>query len=613
MFKNAEMKAKSQPSLTKACAIHWLLIFLLVSAVHGAEPSLVEQTLDDIRLRLQATLSEEELIALDERTLFAHLRDHERSILGSKFIQFEVDYPVVVYVLRSIHESGEIFWLADEGFEKTNLMATAGQRKHAIWRRDYDAGPVGLGINTFLRGQDPCFFIVGPRSKGRKLQLDLTTPGYLAIDRAEPGALAYVDDLMEIDSLPKELSGLTLLRPKRWVRDHARLINLFRRTKYSSTKKPDQIVMTWSEDPQTTQTIQWRTGPETDRGLVAFLKKSEHRRFLPGQPSSVDAETVELKTPEILNDPMNYRHTAVLRDLEPNTTYYYSIGDGSEDGWTELSEFTTAPGRVLPYSFVYMGDVQNGMDRWRTLMETALRSRPDAAFYIFAGDLVNRGIDRDDWDDFFYNGAQVFRQRQIVPVVGNHEGFGPDRHPTLYLDLFDLPDNNPQSEESERVYAFEYGNVLFLILDSMLPAESQSAWMDKILAESDAAWKIAVFHFPIYSAQPERDYKSIRRHWVPIFDRHHVDMVLQGHDHVYARSYAMRNNQPVSSAAEGTYYVIAYAGSKSYAAGEMPHAEIHFDGVSTYQVFNIQTGGDRLVYRSYDIDGIIRDELVIEK
>ena len=35
--------------------------------------------------------------------------------------------------------------------------------------------------------------------------------------------------------------------------------------------------------------------------------------------------------------------------------------------------------------------------------------------------------------------------------------------------------------------------------------------------------------------------------------------------------------------------------------------------VSTYQVLDIQVSGDRLVYRAYDIDGRLRDELVIEK
>ena len=48
-----------------------------------------------------------------------------------------------------------------------------------------------------------------------------------------------------------------------------------------------------------------------------------------------------------------------------------------------------------------MGDAQNGLYRWGTLLKNAFRDRPDAAFYIMAGDLVNRGADRADWDRFF--------------------------------------------------------------------------------------------------------------------------------------------------------------------------------------------------------------------
>ena len=45
----------------------------------------------------------------------------------------------------------------------------------------------------------------------------------------------------------------------------------------------------------------------------------------------------------------------------------------------------------------------------------------------------------------------------------------------------------------------------------------------------------------------------------------------------------------------------------------MQHAEISFDGISTYQVLDIQVSTDRLVYRAYDIDGNLKDELVLEK
>ena len=59
--------------------------------------------------------------------------------------------------------------------------------------------------------------------------------------------------------------------------------------------------------------------------------------------------------------------------------------------------------------------------------------------------------------------------------------------------------------------------------------------------------------------------------------------------------------------------MIAYAGTKSYGEGQASHTEVNFDSVSTYQVIDIQVSSDRLLYRAYDIDGNLKDELVIEK
>ena len=71
-----------------------------------------------------------------------------------------------------------------------------------------------------------------------------------------------------------------------------------------------------------------------------------------------------------------------------------AVGDGSPNGWTEAAEFTTAPSGAAPFAFIYMGDAQNGLDRWGVLLHNAYRARPDAAFYLMAGDLVNRGAER---------------------------------------------------------------------------------------------------------------------------------------------------------------------------------------------------------------------------
>ncbi len=105
----------------------------------------------------------------------------------------------------------------------------------------------------------------------------------------------------------------------------------------------------------------------------------------------------------------------------------------------------------------------------------------------------------------------------------------------------------------------------------------------------------------------------MRQHWTPLFDKYHVDLVLQGHDHAYLRTYPMKDGKRMASPAEGTVYLVSVSGTKMYPQGQFDYTEVGITNVSTYQVLDIQVSGDRLLYRAFDGDGTIRDKFVIEK
>jgi hypothetical protein len=92
-----------------------------------------------------------------------------------------------------------------------------------------------------------------------------------------------------------------------------------------------------------------------------------------------------------------------------------------------------------------------------------------------------------------------------------------------------------------------------------------------------------------------------------------VDLALQGHDHAYLRTYPMKDQQRVGPPKDGTIYIVSVSGTKMYSQDPRDYTEFGMTNVSTYQVLDIQISGDRLVYRAYDLDGKLRDELVIEK
>ena len=595
-------------------ALAALLLSTALGQAHVGEHPSVHDTVAGIIDRFSKTMSLKELNAMDASKAKSLLTEKELHILATEHITFRVNVPVKVIIIRETAMGDKPFWLKDSGFTPMGFKITLQGTEVDFWMKDFEVGRIGLGVNSLTGGNSHYIAALMPLKKETKLEVTELYPGQLRVGALKDGLQPFVDRpeaMPKLPVLPGVLSGLAVIRTQNESRDDAKLINLFRNTNHPALAKPDQVVLTWSGDPQTTQSIQWRTGPSVTKGEVQWVKKSDYNRFQPAQPKQTKATTFKMENANLLNDPAVHRHTVTLTGLDPGTAYIYSVGDGSDDGWSELAEFTTAPGRTEPFSFMYMGDAQNGLERWGSLVQSAYRQRPDVAFCIMAGDLVDRGNERDDWDSFFHSSRGVYDHCPVVPAIGNHENQG--GHPGMYLQMFDLPKNGPEGIEPERAYTFRYSNAEFFVLDTNLTMESQAVWLEKALAASTATGKLAVHHHPAYSSKPERDNPSIREHWTPLFDKYHLDMALQGHDHAYLRTYPIKDQKKVASTAEGTVYIVSVSGTKYYEQDKREYTEFGMTNTSTFQVLDIQISGNRLVYRSYDTDGKLRDNLIIEK
>ena len=447
--------------------------------------------------------------------------------------------------------------------------------------------------------------LVAPKFPGDTLYVDDLQPADLRTTILTNGAKPYLDDEnVFTTNIPPQFIGYTLVQTPFDLRDAARIRDAFKWADRPARSAPDQIILTLSGDPRTTQTIQWRTSDPVRKGYVRFAKKTQINAA-----SQVEAKTEPIHTRFMVNDPVVRHHSITLTNLDPATTYIYAVGDGTPRGWSAPAEFITAPAQPAPFSFIYMGDAQTGFYHWGTLLRAAHRHRPEAAFYIVAGDLVNHGADRNEWDDFFFNARGVFERRPIIPVLGNHDCLG--GHPSLYLRYFDLPNNGPPKIEKERVYSFEYSNALFVVLDSNINPAKQTAWLEEQLARSTAKWKFITFHHPAYSSAPKRDNPKIRDLWGGLCDKYHVDIAFQGHDHSYLRTYPMKAGKRVATPAEGTIYTVAVSGTKMYHQDPRDYTAVGFTNVSTYQTIDIENS--RLTYRALDLNGKVRDEFIIDK
>jgi hypothetical protein len=615
----------------------WVL--LLLGLLTGCQPTSprpdalpeVRQTLEAIGRRLSRSMSEARLteVAQHGSKVLAALSPSERDILARGYLRFQSRVPLIVEVAAP--ESSVPFWVRDLGFEPTGLSLVNEDARWTVFRKTQPAGWIGLGVNGLDR-TPPAHFVVflrapkGQPSLGRSaIVLEDSAAAHWNLVQARAGTSAVREFARPFASLPGELDGALLLQPSHEQR-HSTLLASGRvwKTHVPSSEKPDQVTIAYGTDPARELVWSWRTAPQVERSalrIVAARFESaendfEHGLDLAGMKIALGKSSL-VRSPNLLNDPVIRRHVATVTDLSPDTTYFYSLGDGSSGGWGPWRTIKTARNRPGRLEFLYMGDAQTGLEDWGRRLMTAYRRHPGIEFVLLAGDLVDRGNERTNWDHFFLRSAEVFQRTPLLPCVGNHEYL--DQGPRLYRSFFALPGNGPPSIEPGLVYHFESGSAFFAVLDSTLAVSDsgraivQAQWLDRALAQTHAQWKFVVFHHPVYASHPHRESPGLRECWVPIFDKHKVDMVLQGHDHAYLRTYPMRSNRPAASPGEGTVYIVSVAGDKFYDQASRDYIEVGFTGTSTYQTIELDDIENRLTYRAWTDAGEVVDQLVITK
>jgi hypothetical protein len=100
---------------------------------------------------------------------------------------------------------------------------------------------------------------------------------------------------------------------------------------------------------------------------------------------------------------------------------------------------------------------------------------------------------------------------------------------------------------------------------------------------------------------------------VPLYDTYHVDLVLQGHDHVYARTKRLAGGKEVGPADPGTIYVVSVSGPRMYPFNPR-FASIMAKTQSDTQMYQvIEIDGDCLQYEAYSVGGTLVDAFEIRK
>ena len=312
--------------------------------------------------------------------------------------------------------------------------------------------------------------------------------------------------------------------------------------------------------------------------------------------------------------PVNeYKHHKIhLGNLEPNTAYSYDVlNDGSDEGKGTL---TTYPDEIVPFNFVAIGDTRNRHDVHSEILGKVMEVNP--RFIINSGDLVRNGLAIEDWEAFFKVSNELMKNTPYYPVLGNHEKDSP-----YYYDLFDLPNN-------ERYYYFTLGDALFIVLDSegiqmtepsFISDEnsdkfwhdayddyfvSQKKWLEKVLELNNEAGFVFIFqHKPLYSIMKNRveEAEIAREFWGDIFERHNVQVFLNGHDHHY--HHALKNNVHYITSAGG--------GAPLYDFDAIQPETIKYSKIEHF--VNVEVKETEAVLHVIDINGNEIDTIIVNR
>ena len=378
------------------------------------------------------------------------------------------------------------------------------------------------------------------------------------------------------------------------------------------TAIPDRINLTLTATPATSQAVGWRTDKTVAAGkaFAQIVPAASYPKFTE-KATQITAET----TPLVTNLGPAHYHNATFDGLKPGTLYAYRVGDGAN--WSEWNQFRTASEKPEPFSFIYFGDAQNDVKSlWSRAVRTAYSDAPKARFMIHAGDLINVGDNDADWGEWHYAGGWVNGVVPSVATPGNHEYGSLDRNrPKRQITphwraQFALPQNGPAGVE-ESCYYLDYQNVRVISLNTEELVPEQAAWLDRVLAENKSKWTVLTFHRPIFSTAKGRDNKAIRETWMPLFDKHRVDLVLQGHDHTYGRSRNIRAGVNVRDDESGTVYVVSVSGPKMYELEKSDWIRRGAEDTQLYQIVHLD--GDTLRYEARTVTGELYDAFELQK
>jgi hypothetical protein len=247
------------------------------------------------------------------------------------------------------------------------------------------------------------------------------------------------------------------------------------------------------------------------------------------------------------------RFRATLDGIAPATTVSYSIGELA----TVFHLLTPPAPKARRWTFCAYGDsgwprrgAMTASEEQLAVAKVLEAQSPDLV--LNTGDVIYFAGQESGFDPLFFKPyAGTLSRVPLFSCLGNHDVVTKDGAPELAA--FPFPRNAPGSH----FYSFDFANAHFVVLDTNEIIEHESAdaflateqgkFLRADLAASQAEWKIAMFHHPIYACPSHKGRMAETEHARLLLEKTllegGVELVLSGHHHYYYRAHRARDGK----------------------------------------------------------------------
>ncbi len=287
-------------------------------------------------------------------------------------------------------------------------------------------------------------------------------------------------------------------------------------------------------------------------------------------------------------------HELTLTGLVTDTMYHYRAISG-----TDTSADATFRSNVTgdrPFRFFAYGD-----DRWdsashQSVINQMLTQSPLPGLALNVGDLTSNGS-TPAFQAFFNVERHLLSSMPFYPAIGNHD----TNNLTNWFRFFALPNN-------ERWYTLRYGNSMFHCLDiysTYTPGSTQYDWLvSELQADSanPAIRHIFVFiHEPPYTTSTGHPSNlTVRQYLCPLFERFHVAIAFQGHNHCYEHGLV-----------NGVHYIVTGGGGAPLYTGWNAPQPWDIYREATFEFVLVDVNGDTVRTRGVRPNGTEFDTLLL--